>query len=73
MPEILYTAGSCQTTFGWTKLDLDEKIIWHIMARAKKSYLIVANLTFGSLTSDINTLFNKYLTHCPIDIGHILQ
>ena len=40
------------------------------MARAKKSYLIVANLTFGSLTSDINTLFNKYWTHCPMNVEY---
>ena len=30
------------------------------MTRAKKSW------TFGSLTSDKNTLSNKYWTHCPI-------
>ena len=38
------------------------------MTRAKKSCLTLTNWTFGSLTSDINTLSNKYWTHCPINI-----
>ena len=58
------TAGTGQTKFSWTKQDLDGKIIRHIMARAKKSCHTLTNWTFGSLTSDINTLSNK--------IGHIV-
>ena len=49
------TAGTIQTTFGWTKCDLGDKIIGHIMARARKSCLTLTNWTFGSLTIDINT------------------
>ena len=33
------------------------------MARAKKSGLTLTNWTFGSLTSDVNTLSNTYWTH----------
>ena len=36
------------------------------MTRAKKSCLTLTNWTFASLTSDKNTLSNKYWTHCPI-------
>jgi hypothetical protein len=50
-----------QTRFDWTTLDLDEKIIGHIMARFEKSCLTLTYWTFGSLTSDINTLSNKCL------------
>ena len=64
------TAGIGQTIFGWTKCDLDEKMIGLIMARAKKSCLTLANWTFGSLTSDTNTLSNKYLPYCPINIEY---
>ena len=38
------------------------------MARAKKSCLTLTNWTFGSLTSDINPLFNKYLTQGTMNI-----
>ena len=57
------TASTGETTFGWTKKDLDEQIIGHIIARAKKCFL--TNWAFGSLTSDINT--------GSINIGHIVQ
>ena len=43
------------------------------MARVKKSCLTLTNWTFGSLTSDINTCFNQYLTHCPMNIGDLLE
>jgi hypothetical protein len=52
------TAGTGQTTFSWTKRD--EKIIGHIMARAKKCCPKLKNWTYGYLTSDLNTLSNKY-------------
>ena len=64
------TTGTGQTTFGWTKGDLDEKIIEHIMARAKKSCLTLPNVAFGFLTSEINTLSNKYWTYCPMNIEY---
>jgi hypothetical protein len=35
------TAGTGQTTFDWTKYHFDDKIIGHIMARVKKSCLIM--------------------------------
>ena len=54
------TAVTGQTIFGRTRRDSDEKIILHIMARAKKSCLSLANWAFGSLTSEINTLSHEY-------------
>ena len=38
------------------------------MARANKSCLTLTNWTFGSLTRDINTLSNKYWTHCAMNM-----
>ena len=43
------TARTGQTIFGWTKKDLDKKIIGHFMARAKISCLTLTTWTFGSL------------------------
>ena len=40
------------------------------MARAKKSCLTLTNWTFGSLTSDTNTLSNKYWTQGPKNIEY---
>jgi hypothetical protein len=54
------TAGNRQTIFGWKKGDLDTKKIGHIIAREKKSCPSLTNWTFGSITSDIITLYNKY-------------
>ena len=58
--QIVGTAGTGstgQTIFVWTKWDLDGEKIGHIMGRAMKF-----------LTSDINTLSNKYWTQCPMNI-----
>ena len=41
------------------------------MAGVKKSYISLTKLTFGSLTRDINTLPNKYWTHCPMNIEYL--
>ena len=40
------------------------------MARVKNSCLTLTNWTLGSLTSDINTLSNKYWTQFPINIEY---
>jgi hypothetical protein len=40
------------------------------MARAKKSCLPLTNWAFGSLISDINTLSNKYWSHCQMNIEY---
>ena len=40
------------------------------MARVKKSCLTITNCTFGYLTSDVNTLSNKYWTHCRMNIEY---
>ena len=47
------TAGNGQTTFGWKKWDLDDKIIGHIITRANKFY---------SDKLDI-WIFNKWYNH----------
>jgi hypothetical protein len=42
-------------------------ILWQ-----KQRYLSLTNWTFGSLSSDINTLSNKYSTHCPTYSVHLV-
>ena len=65
------TTGLSQTTCGWTKWDFDEQIIGHVMKRPKIFCPNLTNLTFGSLSRDINTLSNKYWTHCPLNIEYL--
>jgi hypothetical protein len=45
------TAGTGQTTFCWTKWDLDEKVIGQNIARAKKSCLVrqIQHLDFNQV------------------------
>ena len=54
---------------GQNEIKMREKI-GHIMARAKKSCLTLTNEPFGSLTSDLNTLSNKYWTNCPMNMEY---
>ena len=72
-PGTLSDCGGLQVlhmTFAWTKWDLYEKIIGHIMARAKTTCITQTNLSIWFLTSDIDTLSNKYWTHCPRNIEY---
>jgi hypothetical protein len=62
------TTGAGQTTFGWTKSNLDEEKKLDILWQERRN---LTNWTFGSLTSDINTFPNGYLTHCPMNIVHL--
>ena len=57
-----------QNTCGWTKWDLDEQIIGHIMKEQICFVLLLTNLTFGSLSKDINTFSNEYCKNCPMSI-----
>ena len=40
------------------------------MERAKRSGLTLTNCTFGSLKSDVNTLSDKYWTHCQMNFEY---